>query len=170
MNHTASFNRFEIELPDECVNDCSHQGQCDDDVAYWVPRITFPDAELIREELKEQGAWDTEELADDEQNKNRILWIAAGNVKDELAEAFRNQEFFFMDASKFENADSDTWMAEMMEERCDKEMSENEKRGEAEKLAGWYYWTCCPGCMPDSDAFGPFKTEELARQDCLSNS
>lgn len=21
--------------------------------------------------------------------------------------------------------------------------------------AGWYYWTCAPGCLPDSDPFGP---------------
>lgn len=28
--------------------------------------------------------------------------------------------------------------------------------------AGWYYWFCFPGCMPDSDAFGPYDTEEDA--------
>jgi hypothetical protein len=22
--------------------------------------------------------------------------------------------------------------------------------------AGWYYWTCCPGCLPDSEPFGPY--------------
>ena len=22
--------------------------------------------------------------------------------------------------------------------------------------AGWYWWSCFPGCLPDSDAFGPF--------------
>jgi len=25
--------------------------------------------------------------------------------------------------------------------------------------AGWYYWFCLPGCLPDSDPFGPFETE-----------
>lgn len=30
--------------------------------------------------------------------------------------------------------------------------------------AGWYYWYCFPGCMPDSDAQGPFDTEEEAAQ------
>ena len=24
---------------------------------------------------------------------------------------------------------------------------------------GWYYWFCFPGCLPDSDPFGPFETE-----------
>jgi len=28
--------------------------------------------------------------------------------------------------------------------------------------AGWYYWFCFPGCMPDSDPIGPFETEEDA--------
>lgn len=31
--------------------------------------------------------------------------------------------------------------------------------------AGWYWWTCMPGCMPDSDPFGPFETEEAAVED-----
>ena len=25
---------------------------------------------------------------------------------------------------------------------------------------GWYYATCCPGCLPDSDWFGPYDTED----------
>lgn len=28
--------------------------------------------------------------------------------------------------------------------------------------AGWYYWTCLPGCTPDSDPYGPFDTEAEA--------
>jgi hypothetical protein len=28
--------------------------------------------------------------------------------------------------------------------------------------AGWYYWYCFPGCLPDSDAIGPFATEQEA--------
>ena len=28
--------------------------------------------------------------------------------------------------------------------------------------AGWYWWTCSPGCLPDSDPIGPFKTKKLA--------
>ena len=31
--------------------------------------------------------------------------------------------------------------------------------------AGWYWWTCFPGCMPDSDAFGPYATEAEALAD-----
>lgn len=28
--------------------------------------------------------------------------------------------------------------------------------------AGWYWQACFPGCLPDSDPFGPFKSEGLA--------
>lgn len=30
---------------------------------------------------------------------------------------------------------------------------------------GWYWWTCLPGCMPDSDPIGPFATEAEAVED-----
>ena len=35
---------------------------------------------------------------------------------------------------------------------------------------GWFWWTCIPGCLPDSCAFGPFKTKEEAIQDAQDNS
>ena len=28
--------------------------------------------------------------------------------------------------------------------------------------AGFYYWYCLPGCLPDSSPFGPFETEQAA--------
>lgn len=31
--------------------------------------------------------------------------------------------------------------------------------------AGWYYWYCFPGCLPDSDPIGPFATEAEALAD-----
>jgi hypothetical protein len=34
-----------------------------------------------------------------------------------------------------------------------------------ESEAGWYYWPCLPGCMPDSDPIGPFATEQEAIDD-----
>lgn len=36
--------------------------------------------------------------------------------------------------------------------------------------AGWYYWYCFPGCMPDSDPIGPFDTEEAAIEDARDNA
>lgn len=91
----ASFNRFEFQMPAEAVSDCSHQGSCDEDVAHWQSRIARPAAitpEALRAELKEYGAWDEPELADDDANWRRIIWIAAGNIQDEKHETERATE------------------------------------------------------------------------------
>lgn len=29
----------------------------------------------------------------------------------------------------------------------------------------WWFWWCFPGCLPDSDIFGPYETLEAARAD-----
>lgn len=31
--------------------------------------------------------------------------------------------------------------------------------------AGWYWWACFPGCLPDGEPMGPFATEEEALAD-----
>ena len=67
----------------------SHQGQCDADVLALskTPRIAKQlakiDPEVLRKELKKYGAWDEKELADHEQNLQRILWLACGDIVDE---------------------------------------------------------------------------------------
>ena len=86
----AYFDRFTIKLTKRQALDGSHAGQCDDDIKALlsapVIRRQFakinPDA--IKAELKEYGAWDETELTDVEQNKARILWIACGNIRDEI--------------------------------------------------------------------------------------
>jgi hypothetical protein len=96
MKHTAYFNRFCLELPAEAVTDCSHSGACDSDVAHWAPKIERPadcTPEALRAELREYGAWDSEELADDAANWERIVWLAAGNIRDELVMADSNPFF-----------------------------------------------------------------------------
>jgi len=46
-------------------------------------------------------------------------------------------------------------------------MSEGESvDDEGEPLsAGYYYWYCFPGCLPDSGIFGPFETQLKAITD-----
>lgn len=39
---------------------------------------------------------------------------------------------------------------------------------DADVEAGWYYWFCFPGCLPDSEPEGPFETEQEAIDDCQS--
>ena len=37
------------------------------------------------------------------------------------------------------------------------------KRGWTNKYrVGWYYWWCVPGCLPDSDPYGPYSSERQA--------
>ena len=41
------------------------------------------------------------------------------------------------------------------------ERSEGVTRAETDRVA-WWWWSCQPGCLPDSDACGPFPTEAEA--------
>lgn len=88
----ASFNRFELRIPGDAVTDIARSGENDAAVASWEERIrdimledNFPNRptpDSIRAELKEYGAWDAEERADDDANWSRLVWIAAWNIAD----------------------------------------------------------------------------------------
>ena len=86
----ASFNRFEIEMTKAQAESCSHPGACDSDVLFLSknPKIIRQFKKIdpldVAAELKEYGAWNVEELKDTEQNIQRILWLATGNILDEL--------------------------------------------------------------------------------------
>lgn len=89
----ASFNRFELRISDQAVLDCSHPGPCDADVERHVDAVREqiekdnlalrPTPAKIRAELAEYGAWDDKELADDEQNFRRLVWLVAGNIAED---------------------------------------------------------------------------------------
>ena len=85
----AYFNYIEsIELPIDVIEMCSHSGDCEADVEYCMelPEVKAElegiDPENLRRELKEYGAWDSEQLSNHNDNLARILWIAAGNIQD----------------------------------------------------------------------------------------
>lgn len=88
----ASFNSFELRLPGEAVADICQSGPNDEAVTAWVDRVEFctdihgkprATASAILRELGEYGAWDADELADDVQNRHRIVWLAAWNIAEE---------------------------------------------------------------------------------------
>ena len=66
----------------------SHQGQCDADVLALShepairAQLDAIDADTLRAELREYGAWEDGELTDHETNLQRILWLAAGDIRD----------------------------------------------------------------------------------------
>lgn len=82
------FDSFSIEMTKRQAESASHSGQCDNDVDLLLQdrRITRQldkiNPDDIRAELKEYGAWDEVELQDDTANRQRIIWIAAGNIAD----------------------------------------------------------------------------------------
>ena len=103
----ASFNRFEMAMPTRAIKDLSASGSVDDAAKYWADKVVFnfqasddPEAIIIfrateksiRQELREYGAWDGEELEDEAMNIQRLIWIAACNIaeEDELSEYHKN--------------------------------------------------------------------------------
>lgn len=82
---TAYFDRFFVELPEVAVEECSHQGACDSDVKRWREKINLShiNSAILSKELKEYGSWSDEELKDRINNEERIIWIAACNIKEE---------------------------------------------------------------------------------------
>lgn len=84
-------NYVGLDLSRDDVADCSHPGPCDDDVNA-ISRLPYIAQQLdqlspadIRSELAEYGAWDEVELSDDDQNRQRLLWVAAGALADQEA-------------------------------------------------------------------------------------
>ena len=86
----TSFERLEIEMTLAQAESCSQPGQdAEPDVLVLMqdPKIRRQrkriDPELIRQELSEYGSWSEEELADDDANWQRILWLGANDIVEE---------------------------------------------------------------------------------------
>ena len=66
--------------------------------------------------------------------------------------------------------ESGDWRTEAMREALGRDPHQvlaHDALDTAEALAGVYWWACFPGCLPDSDAFGPFASEDEALADFL---
>ena len=92
----ASFNRLELRLPLAAVLDIAQSGANDAAVQKWKSAALFPISDyktsfrdnpalpdLIRHELQEYGAWDETQLADNERNLERLVWLAAWNIAED---------------------------------------------------------------------------------------
>jgi hypothetical protein len=82
-----------IDIPEDAVAPCSCSGSNDAAVAYWVNKIQWPNGceDALRNHLKEFGAWNHEQLANDHDNRERVLWIAAGDIFDEKPGCLDNE-------------------------------------------------------------------------------
>lgn len=82
--YSISFERFTILFPLSLLEDCGHSGSCDVDVARWSRKFQCPvHPQKLADELREFGAWTDEELEDHGANWERLIWIAAGNYRDQ---------------------------------------------------------------------------------------
>lgn len=82
---SESMGRFELQIPGEAILDIFQPGANDEAVAYWAPEIERPakaTPEALRASLKEYGAWEPDELADDAANWERVVWTAACDLGD----------------------------------------------------------------------------------------
>lgn len=87
---SSSSGRIELRIPKPIIRSCSHSGPCDDDIAAARRKASIRvqldavDADTLRHELREYGAWDADDLADHDANLNRLLWIACCDLAEGL--------------------------------------------------------------------------------------
>lgn len=85
----ADFERFTLSLPGDEIDAFPPCGDATDAVetilqyASVSAQLDAIGAAKICDELSEYGAWDDEELSDNDKNRMRIVWIAAGKIKEE---------------------------------------------------------------------------------------
>ena len=88
MWFSTSSGRIELRMTLAQARTASHAGSCDDDVKWLSQRpdianqLDAIDPALLADELREYGPWDETELADHDQNLQRLVWLAAGDIVD----------------------------------------------------------------------------------------
>lgn len=75
-----------LEIGLEDAKDCTHPGPCDADIRdlsekpYIASQLEKIDPGALKNTLAEYGAWDDTEIEDHDENLQRILWIACGDI------------------------------------------------------------------------------------------
>jgi hypothetical protein len=86
-------------------------------------------------------------------------------------------EIFEVSADEFLEAGEETWLSARLAEAVKESLGHDYDQAEvdpvteeaAKELAGFYWWSCQPGCLPDGEANGPFETAEEAEEDVLAS-
>lgn len=80
--------RINLYMTLEQAKSVAHSGSCDNDVAELrkLPEVAQQlkeiDAAVLKKALREYGCWNEIELANHEENLDRIVWIAGGDIAD----------------------------------------------------------------------------------------
>lgn len=89
-NWISSSGTIELNITNKQAAAGYHAGDCADDISALAhnPKIAAQLAALnpdsVAAALKEYGAWDSVELSDHEANLMRLLWIACGDIMEDL--------------------------------------------------------------------------------------
>jgi hypothetical protein len=81
---------IELDIDPEDAATGYHMGQCDDDIAalrrkpYIAEQLSALSEDVVADVLREYGAWSAEDLASHDDNLSRLLWIACGDIADEV--------------------------------------------------------------------------------------
>lgn len=90
MYYTSGSGRIELQITKAQAEKGSHSGSCDNDIAELrqIPAIKRQlaklDADTLKNELSEYGAWDDNDLENHDENLTRILWIACGDISEQI--------------------------------------------------------------------------------------
>ena len=83
---SSGSGRIELNLNPEAAARGYHPGPCDDDIAALMHnpaiagQLAALDPAIVASELREYGAWDSEELSNHADNLMRLLWIACADL------------------------------------------------------------------------------------------
>jgi hypothetical protein len=84
--------------------------------------------------------------------------IYTDKTREEELNTLPNVEVFYVSDSEAKNNRA------VMTNECTMEFFDEEHSGNLTE-AGWYWWSCFPGCFRGDDAIGPFETEQEAIDD-----
>jgi hypothetical protein len=86
---TDSSGRLELQLSSDQAARGYHSGACDLDIKELQQdsgisgQLAAFNPDIVRDCLKEYGAWDSAELSNHADNLERLLWIACGDLVDQ---------------------------------------------------------------------------------------
>lgn len=86
---SSGCGRIELNISEDQAAAGYHPGPCDLDIADIrqhpgiAAQLAALDPGLLANVLKEYGAWNSEELAQHEENLSRILWLACADLIDQ---------------------------------------------------------------------------------------
>ena len=86
----ASGDYVELGFIPEDADDIMQPGPADETVEaiarkpYMSEQLDALSVDAIRSELKQYGAWDEDELADDSENRRRLVWVLGCNAAEEM--------------------------------------------------------------------------------------